>query len=279
MNIILGILVFCVILFLYIHVNYHITTSNIMEIYNVDRPTQIKLEEICRLKQPVKFTFDKIDLFDKINIKNLTQKNANQGINIRSNHIDGDKLLHNMLSLTDASNLMKNNKDCFCENNETLLKDMGLLDEIKEKTEFFKPPMCCSDKYDYITGGKDCHTPLRYNIDYRSFYLVTSGDIKVKLINPDSTDVLDVHRDYFNLEFLSSFNPWDPTKPRKTESLEATLNEGDVCFVPPYWFYSFEFGENVSIIEIKYNTYVSEIVNLKDYVLQFLQKQNTTFKM
>ena len=107
---------------------------------------------------------------------------------------------------------------------------------------------------------------------------MTSGEVKVKLINPDSSNDLDVHRDYFNMEFLSSFDPWDPTKPRKTESLEATFKVGEVCFVPAYWFYSFEFGENSSIIALKYNTYMSECVNLKDYIIQFLQKQNTTFK-
>ena len=34
------------------------------------------------------------------------------------------------------------------------------------------------------------------------------------------------------MEFYSAFDPWDPTKQRKTECLEKTLNEGDVCFIP-----------------------------------------------
>ena len=278
MNIVIGILVFCIILFLYIHVTYHLTTSNMMEVYNVDRPSQTKLEEICRLKQPVKFTFDKIDLFDKINLKNLSEEHGGQGVNVRKNKIDDKEMLFNMMSIVDAKNLIENDKNYFCENNETMLVDAGLLDGLKEKTDFFKPPMCYSERYDYVTGGNECRTPLRYNIDYRNFYLITSGEVKVKLINPDSSNELDVHRDYLNMEFLSSFDPWDPTKPRKTESLEATLKVGDVCFIPAYWFYSFEFGENSSIIALKYNTYMSECVNLKDNIIHLLQKQNTTFK-
>ena len=80
------------------------------------------------------------------------------------------------------------------------------------------------------------------------------------------------------MEFYSAFDPWDPTKQRKTEYLEKTLNEGDVCFIPAYWFYSFKFNENSSLVSMKYNTYASSFVNLKEYFIHYLQKQNTVIK-
>ena len=45
--------VFCVILFLYLHINYHLKCSNDLEVYTIERPSKDKLEEICDLRQPV----------------------------------------------------------------------------------------------------------------------------------------------------------------------------------------------------------------------------------
>ena len=44
-------LIFCVVLFLYIHVFFHVKTSNDLEIYDIELPNKEKFEEICNLKQ------------------------------------------------------------------------------------------------------------------------------------------------------------------------------------------------------------------------------------
>ena len=51
----LGILTFCVVLFMYLHIIYHLKTSNDLEIYTIDSPSKDKLEEICNIRQPVVF--------------------------------------------------------------------------------------------------------------------------------------------------------------------------------------------------------------------------------
>ena len=45
MNIIYIVLVFCVVLFLYLHVFFHLKTSDDLEIYEIDNPSKEKLEE------------------------------------------------------------------------------------------------------------------------------------------------------------------------------------------------------------------------------------------
>ena len=52
MYILINLFVFCLILFLYIHIYFHIKTSNYLEIYEVESPSKEKLEELCDLKQP-----------------------------------------------------------------------------------------------------------------------------------------------------------------------------------------------------------------------------------
>lgn len=280
MNTIIAILIFCIILFLYIHTVYHISTSNIMEIYTVDHPSKNKLEEVCRLKQPVKFLFDKIDIFEKLNIENLTQTIPYQGVNVRRNVLEEEeKEIYQIVNLVDAKTLLESDSSYYIENNDKFIKELDFYNTLKEKTEFFKPPLTLRQEYDFINGSSKTHTCLKYNIDYRNFFLVTSGEVKIKLINPDDIDDLDVYKDYLNMEFLSSFNPWDLNIPRKADSIEATLKEGDVFYIPPYWLYSIKFGENSALLSIKYNTFMSEFANLREYFIHFLQKQNTSFKL
>ena len=113
-----------------------------MEIYEVEQPSKTKLEEICRLKQPVKFSFEKIDVFDTINLNALSDEFPNQSINMRTKDAEEPPII---CSLSDVKN--KFNEGFFCEENENMLKELQLLDKIKEKTEFFNPAMMYSDKY------------------------------------------------------------------------------------------------------------------------------------
>ena len=181
--------------------------------------------------------------------------------------------------MVDAATLLNNDSKYYTENNNDFVRQLDKFDNIKEKTDFFKPPLNVREKYDFITGNNGSHTCLKYSIDYRNFYLVTSGEVKIKLINPSDIDVLDVFKDYLNMEFLSSYNPWDPNIPRKADSIEVTLKEGDVCFIPTYWLYSIQFGEKGELMAVKYNTFMSEFANLREYFIHFLQKQNTSFKL
>ena len=47
--------VFCLILFLYLHVQFHLRTGDNLEIYEIDQASKDKMEEICDLRQPVLF--------------------------------------------------------------------------------------------------------------------------------------------------------------------------------------------------------------------------------
>ena len=40
-------LIFCIVLFLYLHIFFHLKTINDLEVYEVEEPSKDKLEEIC----------------------------------------------------------------------------------------------------------------------------------------------------------------------------------------------------------------------------------------
>ncbi|GAF78491.1 unnamed protein product, partial [marine sediment metagenome] len=58
MKYLITIFIFSIVLFLYLHVQYHLKTSSDLEIYTIDNPTKEKLEEICDLRQPVILNMD-----------------------------------------------------------------------------------------------------------------------------------------------------------------------------------------------------------------------------
>ena len=57
MNIIITIAVFCMVLFIYLHIYFQLNTSNDLELYEIEKPSKERLEEICDLKQPIIFDF------------------------------------------------------------------------------------------------------------------------------------------------------------------------------------------------------------------------------
>ena len=52
-KIITGLLVFCVILFFYLHIQFHLKTCNDLEVYEIEDVSKERLEEICDLRQPI----------------------------------------------------------------------------------------------------------------------------------------------------------------------------------------------------------------------------------
>ena len=67
MKIIFGLFIFCLVLFIYLHIYFHIKTSEDLEMYEIDDPSKEKLEEICDLRQPVLFDFDCNKIIDTTN--------------------------------------------------------------------------------------------------------------------------------------------------------------------------------------------------------------------
>ena len=63
-EIIIAFFIFCVILFFYLHIQFHLKTSNELEIYEVDQASKERMEEICDLRQPI--LFDSYEFGEKI---------------------------------------------------------------------------------------------------------------------------------------------------------------------------------------------------------------------
>ena len=296
LQIIIGLFVFCVILFFYLHVHFHLKTSNDLEIYEIEQASKDKMEEICDLRQPVLFDCDEDT--DKIT-KTTSQSYLLDNypifeVKIRESSFkeeekeekDSEENMFLPLPLHIATKLFRDDKNAtyYSEGNSDFLGETGAQKNMSYNDEFLRPFLVSNCNYDILMGSVGVETPLRYEINYRNYFLVTQGSLKVKLVPPKSGRYLYPVKDYENLEFRSQINPWNP-QPKfradfdKVKCLEIVLTPGKFLFIPAYWWYSFKFAENTSVSSFKYRTYMNNIAISPHIFMYALQNQNVEHKI
>ena len=282
MEIIIGFFIFCLVLFIYLHVQFHLKTSEDLEMYEVEQPSKDKLEEICDIRQPVLFDFDCQKIVDSSN-KSYIANNYNAfEVKIRNvKETDPNSELYIPLPLHAANKLFNEdtNATYFSENNSEFLEETGVIKSLKYNDEFLRPYMVSNCNYDVMMGSANTCTPFRYEINYRNFYLLTEGSAQIKLAPPHSIKYLYPNYDYENFEFRSPVDPWSP-QPKyiadfdKMKCLEFTLTPGKTLYIPAYWWYSIKFNKNTSISCFNYRTYMNNIAVAPYIGMHALQIQN-----
>jgi len=290
MNIIIIVLIFCIVLFLYLHIYYHLKTSDDLEVYEISNMSKERLEEICGLRQPILFNYDiqKLILLSRENIlKNYSSfdiKLRNISNTYAEINTNSDSTSDILLPVTLKNGIKvieeDENSKFISENNSDFLEETSLIKTLQANDEFIRPHMMSSYIYDYILGSKDNITPLRYDMNYRNYFVLLSGSIKVKMSPPKSGKYLHPIKDYENYEFRSSINPWNVQEKYKNDfdkikCMEVTMEPGKILFIPPYWWHSLKFEDNKStVISFKYRTYMNTLAILPSLFISFLQKQN-----
>ena len=279
---IIGFFIFCLVLFIYLHIQFHLKTSEDLEMYEVDQPSKDRLEEICDIRQPVLFDFDCEKIMESSNKTYIANNYHAFEVKIRNiKETDPNVELYIPLPIHAAVKLFEEDKNAtyFSENNKDFLEETGVIKNLKYNDEFLRPYMVSNCNYDVMMGSNGTCTPFRYEINYRNFLLLTEGSAQIKLAPPHSAKYLYPIYDYENFEFKSPVNPWSP-QPKysadfdKIKCLEFTLVPGKTLFIPAYWWYSIKFNNNTSISCFNYRTYMNNAAILPYIGLHALQIQN-----
>lgn len=298
MNFLITFLIFILILFLYIHINDQYKKSEDLEIYEMDYTSNVELQKICNIKQPVIFEFEKIHpkiFSDIIQFK----KYENNDIQLKDvldywnpNILSVDPII---LSTSSFRTLIESDPKShfFMENNQPFLEESGIACQIGELDEYLKPSFNIHSKYDLLIGSANCVTPIRFHTDYRRFYIVTSGKISVKMASWRSRKYLHPIIDYDNYEFFSKMNVWRSETvisetPGKDESnnndlnkikfLEFDVHTGYVLYIPPYWWYSIKLHEDAEVVSVSYQTLVNVMSNISDISQYYLHATMATMQ-
>jgi len=276
MELVINFMIFCIVLFIYIHVYNHIKTSNYLEVYEIENLSKDKFEDIINFKQPLLLNnsslINNIDITYLINnypTFDLNLYNKQNGLFLKTKMEDFDSIINN-----DTSNnyITYNNKD-FLE--ETTLEKL-----LSSNDTFFRPYNVCSKNYDIIMGKKNNITQLKYSINSRNILYLSSGKIEVTMCPPKYYKNLHVQKNYELLDFYSAIdiNNVQSTYKNdyyKVKFLRVVLNTTQVLIIPPYWFYSIKFLEENSIVFFNsYRTYTSSIAIVPDLFIQLLQENN-----
>jgi len=283
MNIIYIILVFCVVLFLYLHVFFHLKTSDDLEVYEIDNPSKEKLEEICDLRQPILFEYSNERILDTCKRTNILDNYGAFDVKLR-NIMDIPKEetgLHIPIAYSNALKIVNDDTEekYLVENNMDFLEETSMIKSFKYNDNFLRPYMISSSNYDFLIATEGLKTPFKYELNYRNYILVCEGDIKIKLAPPKSSKYLYQEKDYENFEFTSPINPWNVQSQYKADfdkikCLNISMKKGQILFIPAYWWYSIEFGENTSIATFKYKTYMNTVAVSPHIIMNLLQSQN-----
>ena len=289
MHIIYIVLVFCLVLFFYLHVYFQLKTSNDLEIYEIDNPSKDKLEEICDLRQPVLFQFQNDRIFESCQRNTILDTYGAFDIkirNVKQSTTDNENNLYVPLAFSNALNVLREDQDqkYLVENNSEFLEETGIIKSFRYNDVFLRPHMVSQCSYDFLIASEQTRTPFRYELNYRNYILVTEGEIKVKLTQPKSSKYLYQQKDYENLEFSSPLNPWQ-IQPQykadfdKIKCLDLVMKKGQILYIPAYWWYSIEFGKESSVCSFKYKTYMNTVAILPQLVMRLLQTQNVKRNM
>jgi hypothetical protein len=281
-KILVSFFIFCLVLFVYLHIQFHLKTSNDLEMYEIDQASKDKLEEVCDIRQPTLFEFDNQKIVDSTN-KTYVSNNYHafevKILNVKDT--DPNLELYMPLPIHAVVKLFDEDKSaCYLsENNSEFLNDTGVVKSFKYNDAFLRPHMVSNCNYDIMMGSVGVCTPFKYEINYRNFFLLTQGTAQIKLAPPKSVKYLYPQYDYENFEFRSPINPWNP-QPNyaadfdKIKCLEFILLPGKTLYIPSYWWYSIQFGANTSISTLFYRTYMNNIA-ISPYIgMHALQIQN-----
>ena len=110
MKIIIGICIFCLVLFLYLHIQFHLKIGEDLEMYEIEQPSKEKLEEICDLRQPVIFDFECQKIIDTSNLNYISNNYHAFEVKIRNvKENDNNIELYIPLQIHLATKLFKEN--------------------------------------------------------------------------------------------------------------------------------------------------------------------------
>jgi hypothetical protein len=281
---IIAVVVFCLVLFIYLHVYFHLKKCDDLEIYEIAQPSKDKLEEVCDIRQPVVTYFANNSLIETCNFNNIKINYGAFDLRIRNiKEYDDETELYVPLAISDVVELFKKDKESkyVSERNADFLEETGLVKYFQHNDMFLRPPMVSSCMYDLMFASLNTETPLRYEINYRNYFFITHGKVIVRLLPPKSTKYLYPINDYENFEFISPVNPWNVQQQYKADfnklrSIDVTLMPGQLIHIPAYWWYSIKFVKsNTTICVFKYKTYMSTLSISNHLFMRMLQRQNT----
>jgi len=300
-------IVFFLCLFLYLHISVHYRKGEDLELFETDYVSPEALSESCQSLQPL-LVLGVRGVSALPNVQQLTDGNGSYEACLRDmrdflpsscsssrdggvgSGIAGDDLVAGLkpvcLPMSGILNILSSNVEegrYISEGNSEYLEEAGVYKKVRHWGEDrFAPSYNVWTKLDVWMGNKGAFTPLRVHRFYRQ-YLVPRGPgvLTVKMTPWKSRKYLHAVRDDMMLETLSPIVPWGVPREDQKDSrsrlkfLEFVVKEGNVLYIPPFWWYSVEFsGPNMAVYSYTYVSVMNWLANSDIWVRYLLASRS-----
>lgn len=300
--------VFIVVIFLYLHITAHYRKGEDLELFETDFINNAKLQESCEVKQPLMIIgvpgIGKLPSRSELlkgnekydgNIRDLSEWNSPSPSKspitsmedlvetTRAKSLEMEKILRALESDRQGTYVS--------EGNESFIEEVGQW-KIFQKwgDERFRPSYNVTKEYDVIMGSKDACTPLRYHTAYRKFLVARgggvfgggSGNLVIRMTPWKSRKRMEWVRDDIGMETVSTMAAFGGRADQREDwsrvrFLEFIVPEGQVLYIPPYWWYSIKFpGPAVFAYTFTYRSVMNWLANSDVWVRYIWAIQSST---
>lgn len=282
MIVIYFVIVFIVVLFIYLHVQFQLSTSSEEKIYDIEVGHNKRIDDVLDLKQPVVLHTttnlhisgdNNLFIQDSFNRKSILHAFKENEICILDNTSDD---INTVVSSTveSANDLFNADKKgiYYTESNKEIIDNLDKfkIGALATYYKLLKPPLCSNNIYDIIFGSDHVTTRAKYSIMFRNYFLVTDGEVEIRLVAPDNVQFENTVSKYETFEYVSKDNLWDITD--TPNSITAVLKKGECMYIPPYWLYSFKLSKSAVIVSSRYNSYLTELATIHHKLTHLFHK-------
>ena len=266
-------LLFFLVLFVYTHVYFQLKTSSEIKVYELETPVTGRIDDVLNLKQPVVFTPVLPYYFpnnDTVSIAGLTQAEIKEIVKDNSVKITNNTVQTSTRTFSSMDSAFKlfradTEKKYYTDHNYDILSNKVP----KNYLENLKPPFCSHVRHDVLFGSADATSRLQYKINFRTFFLVTSGEIRMRLMPPNRLKSNGLSSNYYSFEFSSNRDIWNLVD---DNICKVKLGTGQCIYIPPYWQYSIQFAKDAVVVETNYNSAMTEVATVNHHALFWTYK-------
>jgi len=268
---------FIVVLFVYIHIQFQLSHSQEKDVYVLDVPVTIPIEEIFELKQPVVMHLHDQSLTGDLTKNILSEHFPKFDMSVYDNTREVTHA-HILSSCSATQELFNDDNESryYTEKNYNFVNTIppnNIFKGIIQKHQLFEPPLCSRKLFDIMFGSHNSTTSTQYSIMYRNIFTVTKGNLCVKMIHPNLAreHKITVKPNYTDMSFFAEGNI-DLWGDKYDETIELVVKEGETFSIPPYWLYSFRYEHDTFVTCSYFNSYMTEIATLPHTVLYWITK-------
>jgi len=249
MDIVCFLFIFFILILLYLHYRQQFDCVEHIHIYEMYYTNKKDLFLKCDIKQPIVIdaTSEFIDdnLIRELHWDSYIYALARQPT---LNLVD----LNDLVDLKDSSialpfstsqDIMQYMPRYISMNNDTFLKETGMLKSYKEIGQYFKPNFTWTEEYDICYARETSVIPFQYHTSSYKFICILRGSIVVKMT------------EFRHCEWLKKNQRSPPPPPPHIEIAEIELGKKQMLYIPPYCMYSIFFQEpETCFCEFQYET-------------------------